>query len=416
MTFGEKPAVDGRRLAVGGVSLAVLLLACGGGSGGGGGASSSGGSGSGSSPTGDNVLQVTVDGALCAAATSQGYPNKPCVEVKICEPGSSTCQVIDDVLLDTGSNGLRVFRQALGALGLGQIASGSGGLAECAQFLDSSSDWGPVEVADVVLGNETASSVPVHVLDASYSIPPPGCSSPEKTPSDAGFNGILGVGVFPQDCGAGCAGDANSANGVYFSCGATGCTQAAAPIEDQVQNPVAMLPTDNNGVIVELPSVGATGTASVSGYLVLGIGTRTNNSISGLTVFPVDPNDGTFSTEVSGETLLGSFLDTGSNGLFFAAPSGAGLSDCTDNAAWYCPPSAVSLRAVNTAYQAQSGATVSFEVGNFTTLTGTGGEVFPDLGGSAFAGSGFDWGLPFYLGRRVAIGVSDTAPYVAYSP
>ena len=83
------------------------------------------------------------------------YLNKPCVSVTVCTPGTSTCQAIDDILLDTGSYGLRLFKQVLN-VSLVQATSGSGSLAECVQFGDGSSDWGPVQIASVILGNEPA--------------------------------------------------------------------------------------------------------------------------------------------------------------------------------------------------------------------------------------------------------------------
>ena len=62
----------------------------------------------------------------------------------------------------------------------------------------------------------------------------------------------------------------------------TGCTGPATGhmLRDyrrstqQVQNPVATLPADNNGVVLQFPSVSYEGASSVSGYLILGIGTE----------------------------------------------------------------------------------------------------------------------------------------------
>src|SRR5690349_12125495 len=39
--------------------------------------------------------------------------NSPFVSVTICIPGTATCQTIDQVLLDTGSSGLRIAASAL---------------------------------------------------------------------------------------------------------------------------------------------------------------------------------------------------------------------------------------------------------------------------------------------------------------
>jgi hypothetical protein len=38
-----------------------------------------------------------------------------------------------------------------------------------------------------------------------------------------------------------------------------------------------------------------------------------------------------------------------------------------------------------------------------------GNAVFSQVGGGAVAGAGFDWGLPFFLGRTVYIGI-DSRP------
>jgi hypothetical protein len=398
------------------VILATLLCACGGGGKGGGGGG--GGVGSGA-PVTLNVLPVTVNGALCSAATSAGYPDKPCVSVTLCVPGGGECRTVDDVLLDTGSYGLRVFRQALSGLALPPVASGGGTLATCVQFADQTSDWGPVALADVVLGGEPAVEVPVHVLDATFSAAPASCPGPEADPAQAGLNGILGVGVFREDCGPGCETDAG--NGVYFSCTGSSCTGAAVPLASQVQNPVAHLPLDNNGLIVELPAVAAGGVASLDGSVVLGIGTRSNNVPGAVTALPVDPQTASFTTELAGVTFAGSFVDTGSNGLFFAPPPSATLPACAaPNDGWYCPAAAVDLAATSTPGAGGGPAvTVPFRIGNFDALLSQ-GQVFDDLGGSSLPGAGFDWGLPFHLGRRVVVGIEGsssslgTGPLVAY--
>src|SRR5664280_392000 len=153
----------------------------------------------------DNVLAVTVNGSLCS---SNSYPNKPCVSVTVCSPGTSTCQTIDDILLDTGSYGLRIFKSLLTGISLTQVISGSGSLTECVQYADGSADWGPVQTADVVLGNEPAVRVPIQIIDSTFSgynsCSLNGQYTLDTSPSEAGFNGILGVGLFAEDCGSGC--------------------------------------------------------------------------------------------------------------------------------------------------------------------------------------------------------------------
>jgi len=415
------------------LALLALTLAAGCGSGGGSGAGSStststststgsttGTTGTTSSTTGTtsaaagNVLAVTVNGSLCSSSTSDSYPNKPCVSVTVCTPGTATCQTVNDILLDTGSYGLRIFSTALTGVSLTQVASAGGGsLAECAQFGDGSSLWGPVMTADVILGGEDAVQMPIQVVNAGFGTPT-GCGTPDDSPAVAGFNGILGVGLFPQDCGAGCANSAN--NGMYYSVSGTTTTATIASLASQVANPVAMLPVDNNGVIVQLPAVAASGAGSAIGSLILGIGTQANNAPSSVTTYPSDQY-AEFLTTYNGASYP-SFLDTGSNGLFF--PSTSLVSACTVSgfSDWFCPSTTRTLTAVNAGYTGSPSGTVSFSIGNAVTMFNSSYRVFPALGGRM--SGGFDWGLPFFLGRNVYVGIDGTTsslgtgPYWAY--
>jgi hypothetical protein len=349
---------------------------------------------------GDNVLAVSVDGSHCG---SSAYLNQPCVSVKICEPGTATCQTVDDVLLDTGSFGLRVFKQVLTVSLPAVPAPGGGSLAECVQFADMTADWGPVESADVVLANEPAVRVPIQVIDSTFGSVPSSCPNPETAPSS--IKGILGVGVFVEDCGAPCPAQAN----MYFASNGSTTTAVTVDPSSQVQNPVAALPSDNNGLIVTLPSVPAAGAPSVDGAVVLGLGTRPNNSPTQASAIALDGR-GDFSTTLSGGSpMAGSFADTGSNGLFFA-PSPA-IPSCTDHPEWFCPPSTLSFSATNGPSPGFPGnhLATSFQIGNFDALVvqpSNGHAVFAQIGGSALSTSGFIWGLPFFLGRTVYLGIA----------
>src|ERR1035437_281945 len=139
--------------------LLSLISACSGGSSGGGNVSNGGSTPpSPSQITSKNVIPVTVDLGQSGNAVNQLFAS-----VTLCQPGSTTqCQTIDHVLVDTGSTGLRVFSAAIPAtMNLGRL-TGPGGLPllNCAQFIDTTYAWGPVAAADVVLGGETATSVP----------------------------------------------------------------------------------------------------------------------------------------------------------------------------------------------------------------------------------------------------------------
>jgi len=366
--------------------------------------------------SGVNVMALNVNGSGC----SKTYPNKPCVSVTVCEPGTSQCVTVNDLLVDTGSYGLRVFKSALGSLSLPQVVNASSiPVAECVGFGDESSDWGPVASADLVMGGEPAVTTPIQVIDSSYFAGHYSCGTPDTGPNDAGFNGILGIGLFAQDCGTDCVNYAN--NGNYFSCSGSSCNGTQLALSNQVQNPVSLLPLDNNGVILELPSVESMGTASANGYIVFGIDTRSNNLSTQVSAFAANPSTGRFVTSFNGHTYQ-SFIDSGSNGLFF--PSGA-VAECSGGLApWYCPSTQTILTATNSAYTGSPGGTFDFQVVSMSDLMNNPGAwVFPSMAGSSGGGglSGrFDWGLPFYLGRNVFHGIEGatsslgTGPYWAY--
>lgn len=373
----------------------------------------------GNTSTGANVMRITVNGDLCSAATSAGYVNKPCVSVTVCNPNSSTCQTITDLLLDTGSTGLRVFSSAIPNLTLPQVTtSGGGSLAGCVGFADGSSLWGPIKMASVQLGNEPAVLVPIQVIDSTFGIRPSGCSNADPTPVSAGFNGILGVDVFAQDCGPACV--SSALNGMYYSCNGSGCSGTTVPTANQVANPVVSLPVDNNGVQVQLPPVPLGGVASLSGSLILGINTQSNNTPGAVTVLPEDTSGDFRTLYPTSSTSNDSFVDTGSNALFIPNLNPSVLPTCASpNQAWYCPPVTRSLFATATGFSGLPAVNVPFNVGNFITVASDGNSVFSEIAGTSTFG--FDWGLPFFMGRNVFLGYEQkivpslgTGPFVAF--
>ncbi len=366
--------------------------------------------------TGNNVLTLTIDGSECSAATVSQWPNKPCVSVTICDTSSTYCQTINDILLDTGDYGVRIFQQALTRPGLLTALNQNpvqAGLYECVEYGDGSTVWGPVLMANVVLtATEQATNVPIQVIGSTTPDVVSGsrraCAGASSSPTTALYNGSLGLGFFLQDCGPVCASSKN--NRVYYTCSGGTCTGTTVSLDNQVHNPVASLPVDNNGIALLLPSVPSGGSASATGYLVLGIGTQSNNSPSGVVAYGADQN-GNFTT-VFNNVAYEAFLDSGSNGFFFTDNA---IPTCGD---WFCPPSTLTLSATTTASTGSPSGNVTFQIANFNTLRASSNNVFSNLGGP-WSGL-FDWGLPFFLGRNVYVGIESapsslgTGPYWAY--
>ncbi len=194
------------------------------------------------------------------------------------------------------------------------------------------------------------------------------------------------------------------------------------PLANQVQNPVSLLPQDNNGVLVQLPQVASSGAASVDGVVYLGIGTRSNNvPASGTSTYGTNSR-GNFTTTFDGKAYTTSFIDSGSNGIFFPTPSSGVLAKCTATTSWFCvSPGSTSPQQFTAITAGASGSvsnTVPFEIADEATLASSGNYVFSNLGGCNTAT--FDWGLPFFFGRNVFVGIDGksstlgTGPYWAY--
>lgn len=425
--------------------FAFFLAACGsGGSSSSGGGFSSGGGG----PTGtqaSNSTPLTVDFGPTELLNA-GFADEdvPFISVTVCVPGTTTCQTIDHVEVDTGSEGLRIVAPAL-SLSLPQQISGNSAIAECVQFGDLTFGWGPVATADIQIAGEVAKSVPVQILEQNFQTTPTSCSSGQTggqlfdIPS-LGAKALLGVGVFRQDCGLGCASGAPA--GAYYACDGTNCAPTSQSLTAQLQNPVWMFPTDNNGVMMTLESVPDTGQTIASGTLTFGIGTQSNNGLGSAAVLPVDPSTGNFAAQFMG-TLYNdfngpnsghgsSFIDSGSNGFFFLDSAtltnqfGVNIPDCPQSSGitgFYCPGATQQI-SVNVLGETSNGTpsgsarTITFKVANANTLFQSNFSAFNDVAGEN--SNSFDFGLPFFLGKTVFTAIegqatpSGNGPYVAF--
>jgi Protein of unknown function (DUF3443) len=351
--------------------------------------------------------------------------NMPYVAVTICVPGvqgSNQCATVDHIQIDTGSVGLRVLSSALGSAlparlpaqsGATDDPTGNAPIAECAVF-GSGYTWGPVKRADVTIGGKTAGNLPIQLIaDDQYSTPSD-CQarggSKLSTTLDLGSNGVLGIGPAPRDFPAVAQTPLPAA--YYYCTSATSCTNTRVPLDTQVMNPVADFTSDNNGTIIRLPALPAGGQASVTGELVFGVGTQSNNALpASPSILPLDNNSG-FVANYNGRSLS-SWLDSGTNVYYFLD------SSIPYSGSLYTPASTLSLSAQ---LQASSGAgapvTIPFQVGNGLSMQSNGYAAYDSIG-SPYSG-GFIWGLPFFFGRNVytvlngAKAGTRTGPFVAF--
>jgi len=350
-----------------------------------------------------------------AVAAAPGLTrNMLTTSVTVCAPGTSNCATIDNIQVDTGSQGLRILASALPAnLQLAALPSGGGTAGECAVF-GGGYTWGGVRSADVRMAGQLAAALPVQLIaDPTVPTVPSDCAGSGlamQTTTLLRSNGILGVGLFAADCGSACA------NGAlprwYYSCTESGACQASSqPLAQQVTNPVSAFALDNNGVVIDLPAVADTGAPSVAGSLIFGIGTQADNVLGGATVLRANSQSGYVTTVSGGQTYSQSYLDSGSNALFIA---NAGLPEC---GLWYCPSTPLSVTA-SVAGTDGTTSTVAYSIGNSTTLFNSGNNAFDNLAG--ITGNSFGWALPFFYGRRIYTAIESrltsagTGPYYAF--
>lgn len=396
------------------LTLCLILAACGGGGGGGGSSSDNSNTGANTNTgntarTGVNVVPVSVDHNVFAAV------NQVYVSVTLCSTtDQSACLTVDHILIDTGSVGLRIFATpttsaALSSINLTPMTSGGYPVGECLQFVQGNT-WGPLVLANVQIGQKTASNAVLQVIgDTSFNAAPSACTSTGKlltTPNSFTANGVLGIGLNLQDCGQLCA-STDYIENIYFSCAPAGCNNITMPVASQVQNPVSLFGSDNNGVIISLESLPSNGAASASGTLTFGVDTQSNNVSGNSHTVQVDAS-ASFTTTFEGQTYTGSYFDSGSNAIFFNPPTN-NINLCAGNEiGFYCPADALNLTAqLSDSTDSTAAATINFNIANTQNLLNEGSYAFNNLAGKTISTSGqgttFDWGIPFFYGRDVYI-------------
>jgi hypothetical protein len=373
--------------------------------------------GSGQSSTPPNSLDVTVDqGPTALTSSGTATANVAYATITVCSPGSTTaCQTVDHLLVDTGSTGLRFLHEALSpSVALQPVIDSASGraLSECMLFADGWS-WGSVVTADVTIAGRTISGLVVNIMgDPASGTAPTACTQgngpEEDTVQSFQANGVLGVSYFLQDCGGYCADQVpTSGTAPFWACtaagGDPGCSPVTVAVDRQPANPIGMLATDNNGLILRFPSTGGSAAATLAGTLLFGIATQLDNPLGPAIFHAVDSTDGTLSTTYNGHELPRSVVDSGSNAFFF---TDSAISQCatTDvGNGFYCPPSPIDAAAT------LGGAQVGFTVDNADQLfaNSPSASVYPGLaapiGDPQLSSSGFDWGLPFFFGRSVFV-------------
>jgi hypothetical protein len=331
------------------------------------------------------------------------YVNGLFTTITVCVPSDDKCYEIDNVLVDTGSTGVRLLSSSLPSVNVDfkYDAILDKNIAECSQFV-SGVMWGGLVRADIKINGELAKNIPIQIFgDSSFSSVPSDCSSRGQVLNSVqslGANGVLGISNFMIDCGLYCSNLDD--NYYYYQCSPYECTKTKLTEAQQVQNPVAHFRENNNGTIIELPAVTDVAKSSISGKLIFGINTQANNQIGSAKKITLDSQTATFSTIYKSRSYSQSYFDSGSNGIYF---DDASLEQCSSVLSlYYCPPQTLQLDALLKGVGTEL-YSYSFAVGNAATLLKNypNMAVQPNLVGmGGGTGQDFVWGLPFYFGKK----------------
>jgi hypothetical protein len=357
---------------------------------------------------------------------------------------------IDHVQVDTGSVGLRVLSSKVKGLKLQPVEISVNPVLnawECFPFVIGGL-WGANAKAVVGLGKQKTGEIAIQVIEDDPNAPMQPTADCIKAADNnilasggaLGSNGILGIGSTNLDCGSVCLDASYLANNTfvqYYGCptnatSSANCSTSAgvdAPL--QVSNPVSAFINKSyrDGIVLVMPAVTNPGAASASGELIFGLDTQPNNTVPAAAkkvMLGVDVNNMdaylnittqlTRGTNV--QTFNSSYLDTGTNGLFFNDTSPSPIARCTGST-WYCPPSLLTLDAVlsDGGSTSQNSVGVQFQVANAEALFSTSNTAFSGASGAAPAGStAFAWGMPFFYGKKVYMSIWDITSFSSPAP
>jgi len=109
-------------------------------------------------------------------------------------------------------------------------------------------------------------------------------------------------------------------------------------------------------------------------------------------------------------------IDSGSSVIFFS-DSSLSIPLCPGNLSFlYCPSSPLNFSAVTTALSESPSSLVSFQIADPRPLLNSGNAAISNMGGPAFSTGVFDWGLPFFFGRTVYVGLSGQTSVLGAGP
>jgi hypothetical protein len=345
-----------------------------------------------------NEAPVYVDGFPCQPSVYPSW-NEPYTNIKICEPGSTTnCQVIDHVIVDSGSDGLRFMEGVIKSSLLTHLPAMTvkgKTITECETYVDSYT-YGPLLYADLYFGGKVVKKFPLQLATNAFT-PPTDCSDQggEKTNTPAlfGGNGLVGV-AFPLT-------DMTP----YYACQSNGPDCKASDYAG-LPNLVSVFEKDNNGAVITLPAISAQGAGTpVLGSLIFGVGTESNNKPpTGTKALKNDLAYGEFNVEL-GSNKAQAYIDSGTSNLVVTG-DWAQCSASTGLEGFFCPDDKVTISmGLSSIGSTKPAYDIGLIIENANSLLDEGDVAYDDIAeyvsSSASAGGDYALGLTAFFGRTM---------------
>ncbi|MDD3265597.1 MAG: DUF3443 family protein [Burkholderiales bacterium] len=337
------------------------------------------------------------------------------VSITLCTNSAGTnCQTIDNIILDTGSFGLKINKSALPesfVLQMPRVTTTDDQMVYACNTFGSGYVFAEEHYGILKLANTMTNNVIVQIIENSPSAEiPDDCiaKGPFDDFANFGANGIIGVNpaigldnssilLYKKDI---------NGNYVALSSGES----AIVPMLNK--NPLPNLSSNNNGFVISIPPVTQNTNTNVSGTMILGVNTSSMNQVTNKTNLVVASesdlssvcNSACFYSKINNpESTIPAVFDSGTNSWVF-------MNDELQSSACsygYCPESPFTW--VSSVYSYDFAANESYVITGVITKdeTNPSGDtvsfsVMPGWGYYNYNNETL-YGSPFFFGKNVYV-------------
>lgn len=335
------------------------------------------------------------------------------VSIILCTNNAGTnCQTIDNIILDTGSFGLKINKSALAesfVLQMPRVITSDDKMVYACNTFGSGYVFAEEHYGVLKLDNTMTDDVIVQVIENSPTAEiPDSCIA--KGPFDNfesfGANGILGVNPAISLNNSSILLYKKNVNGIYEALSLD--DESRVPILNN--NPLPNLSNNNNGFVISIPPVTQNTNTNVSGTMILGVNTSSMNQVTDKTNLVVASeadlssvcNSACFYSQITNpESTIPAVFDSGTNGWVFMNDD---LRQCSYG---FCPDTPFTW--VSTVYSYDFAANESYQVTGVITKdeNNPSGETvsFSVMPGWGYYNRSNEtlYGSPFFFGKNVYV-------------